>query len=73
MNTATTDNITSPTSIRDLRKLPFAFLRKAINSYMRDNPGFYFPVRSRVEAHLFLTDGWGQVRDEYKPYLTPAT
>ncbi len=67
---ATTDNITSPTSIRDLRKLPFGFLRDAINRYKRDNPGFHVPIRSRAEAHLFLTDGWGKVRSQYKSYLT---
>jgi hypothetical protein len=65
-----TDAPTTPTSIRDLRKLPFGFLREAINHYKLDNPGFHVPIRSRAEAHLFLTDGWGQVRSQYKPYLT---
>ena len=59
----------APKGIRELRKIPFATLKAWIDRYRKANPGYYVAIRSRAEAHICLTDSWGQVLPHYMPYF----
>lgn len=59
----------APKGIRELRKIPFATLKEWIDRYRKANPGYYVAIRSRADAHICLTDSWGQVLPHYMPYF----